>query len=61
MILAGKVRALSNDRAHVSCDDLAAYVRPTLRHRLLLNFEGEASGIDPDTLLDDVLAETPPP
>ncbi|HVS65584.1 MAG TPA: MoxR family ATPase [Thermoanaerobaculia bacterium] len=61
LILAGKVRALSNDRAHVSSDDVAAFVRPTLRHRLLLNFEGEASGVDPDTLLDDVLSATPPP
>jgi MoxR-like ATPase len=61
LILAGKVRALSNDRAHVASEDVAAFVHAALRHRLLLNFEGEASGVDPDTLLDDVLAATPPP
>ena len=55
------MRALSNDRAHVASEDVAAFVHAALRHRLLLNFEGEASGVDPDTLLDDVLAATPPP
>jgi MoxR-like ATPase len=33
--------------------------RPTLRHRIILNFEGEAEGIDPDTIIDAILAETP--
>ncbi|HVS15069.1 MAG TPA: MoxR family ATPase [Thermoanaerobaculia bacterium] len=61
LILGAKVRALSNDRAHVAADDIAALVHPALRHRLLLNFEGEASGVDPDTLLDEVLSSTPPP
>ena len=34
---------------------------PALRHRVLLNFEGEAEQIDPDTILEDVLANTPEP
>ena len=34
---------------------------PALRHRVLLNFEGEAEQIDTDTILEDVLANTPEP
>ena len=35
--------------------------KPALRHRLILNFEGEAEGIDPDTIIDSILSETPKP
>ena len=35
--------------------------RPALRHRLILNFEGEAERIDPDAIIDDVLAHVPEP
>ena len=43
----------------VSIDDIRQVAPPALRHRLLLNFEGEAEGIDPDTIIADVLARTP--
>jgi len=59
VILAGKVRAMLDGRYHVSFDDLARACRPALRHRILLNFEGQAEGIDADGLLAQVLQETP--
>jgi len=31
---------------------------PALRHRLILNFEGEAEGIDPDAIIQNALEET---
>jgi hypothetical protein len=34
-------------------------VKPALRHRLILGFEGEAEGVRPDALLDEVLAAIP--
>jgi MoxR-like ATPase len=34
--------------------------RPAMRHRLILNFEGEAEGVDPDTIIDSILSETKP-
>jgi len=59
LILSAKVRALVAGRANVSFEDLKALAGPSLRHRIILNFEGEAEGIDPDTLIANVVAETP--
>jgi MoxR-like ATPase len=58
LILAGKVRALMARRVNVSLADLKALALPALRHRIILNFEGEAEGIDADTVLQNVLDET---
>jgi MoxR-like ATPase len=58
-LLAAKIRALLDGRFAPSCDDVRAAAKPTLRHRIILNFEGEAEGIDPDTILDEILKETP--
>ncbi len=59
LILGAKVRALLAGRFNVSYDDIAAVTLPGLRHRLILNFEGEAEGISQDQLLNDVLARVP--
>ncbi|MBI2972901.1 MAG: MoxR family ATPase [Armatimonadetes bacterium] len=59
MILSAKVRALISGRANISFSDLKALAAPALRHRLVLNFEGEAEGVDPDTVVANVLEETP--
>ncbi|MHC4778589.1 MAG: AAA family ATPase [Planctomycetota bacterium] len=55
MVLAGKVQALLEGRIHVSFDDIRAAFMPALRHRIILNFEAEAEGIEPDTVLEEVL------
>jgi MoxR-like ATPase len=59
MILSAKVRALIAGRANVSFGDLKALAAPALRHRLVMNFEGEAEGIDADAIVQNVLEETP--
>ncbi|MCR4316109.1 MAG: MoxR family ATPase [Planctomycetes bacterium] len=59
LILAAKIKALLDGRYHVSFDDVARSARPTLRHRLILNFEGEADGISPDNVVDTILKHTP--
>ena len=59
LVLAAKVRALLDERYHVSFDDIAQSVLPGLRHRLLLNFEGQAEGIRADDVLDEVIRNTP--
>ncbi len=48
-----------DERYHVSFDDIEASVMPALRHRILLNFEGQAEGIRTDEVLDQVMASTP--
>ena len=55
LILASKVRALLNGRFHVATEDIEFVARPALRHRMILNFEGQAEGIDSDELIDDLL------
>jgi len=59
VVLTAKALALFAGRISVSFDDLAAAVPPALRHRILLNFEGEAEGIDVEDLLAEVIRETP--
>lgn len=59
LLLGAKARALAAGRANVSAEDIRALIAPSLRHRILLNFEGEAEGIDPDDIVADVVGETP--
>jgi MoxR-like ATPase len=58
LILAGKIHAILDHRFHVAREDLRAVAPHVLRHRLILNFEGQADGITPDNVLDDVLLHT---
>ena len=59
LVLAAKVHALLAGRVHVAFADLRAVARPALRHRLILNFEGEAEGVKADAIVDQVLAGMP--
>ena len=59
IVLAAKVRAMLDERYHVSFDDIAAACLPGMRHRILLNFEGQAEGVDSDDVLRQVLEVTP--
>lgn len=49
--LSAKVCALVNGRASVSLEDIRQVLYPTLRHRILLNFQGEAEGVSPENIL----------
>jgi MoxR-like ATPase len=55
LVLGAKVRALADGRYNVSIDDLRAIALPALRHRIILNFEGEAEGIDADRLIEQLI------
>ena len=55
LTLASKINAMLDGRYNVSFDDVKKAVLPALRHRLLLNFEGEAEGLSPDFVLNDIL------
>ncbi|MGF2616178.1 MoxR family ATPase [Rossellomorea vietnamensis] len=56
LIKVARVRALFSGRYHVSVGDLKTAALPVLRHRIFLNFEGEASGISQDAIIQEVLA-----
>ncbi len=57
LILASKVRAILDGRYNVAREDIQAVALPSLRHRLILSFEGEAEGIDPDGIVQHLLEE----
>src|SRR5437588_4259993 len=59
LLLAGKVRALTDGRFNVSFDDIEAVAAAALRHRLILNFEAEAEGITTDHIVAQVLKDVP--
>src|SRR5690625_500663 len=54
LLLAAKGHALLQGRYNVSFQDLEALLKPALRHRFQLSFEGQAEGIDADALLLEV-------
>src|SRR5258707_2814386 len=59
LIIGGKIYALLEGRYNVSFDDVKAVAPAALRHRLLLNFEGQAEGITTDQIITDLLAKLP--
>lgn len=59
LIVGGKIHALLEGRFNVSFEDIQAVAPPALRHRLLLSFEGLAEGINPDTIVQDVIRSLP--
>ena len=62
LVTGGKIYALLDGRFNVSIDDIRAVAIPALRHRIILNFEGEAEGITTEavvrSILDAVVAPT---
>jgi MoxR-like ATPase len=56
LVLAGKIQALNRGQAFVAIDDIRRVALPALRHRLLLNFEGEADEVSTDTIVNELLA-----
>jgi MoxR-like ATPase len=55
VLLAAKIRALFEGRFAASIDDVRAVALPALRHRVLLNFEGEAEGVKTDQVIEGIL------
>ena len=59
LIIGAKINALLEERSNVSYDDVAAVAPAALRHRILLNFEGQAEGLSTDALITDTLHAVP--
>jgi len=58
-LLAAKIRALFEGRFAASIDDVKAVSLPALRHRVLMNFEGEAEGIRTDQVIEHIVKKLP--
>ncbi len=61
MVLGAKVRAILDGRCRVAIDDLRAAALGALRHRIQLNFEGQADNVPTDQLVEEVLRSVPAP
>jgi MoxR-like ATPase len=61
LVTAGKIFALLDGRFNVSVDDIRAAALPALRHRMILNFEGEAEGITTEATIRAILDSVAPP
>ncbi len=55
IVMTAKIKALLAGRYNVAMEDIASVALPALRHRLIMNFEGEAEAIAPDTLVNAIL------
>ena len=60
LLLGAKALALVDGRPAPSPDDVRAVAYPVLRHRILLNFQAEADGIDPDQVIGRLLEAVGP-
>jgi MoxR-like ATPase len=61
LILAAKIRAILDHRYHVAREDIHAVVRPALRHRMILNFEGQAENVQADDIIESILESVESP
>jgi MoxR-like ATPase len=61
LIRAARVHCVLDNRTAVSLGDLQRVVHPAFRHRMVLNFEGEAEAVDVDEMLHEMLAAVPTP
>ncbi len=59
LILAAKARALLSGRPNVSFEDMRSVLAPSLRHRLILNLEADAEGINSERILAEVVQRVP--
>jgi MoxR-like ATPase len=56
LILGAKIRAILDHRYHVAKEDLRVMAPAVLRHRIILNFEGQAEGVGTDVVIEKILS-----
>lgn len=61
LMLAAKVKALLDNRFAVSCDDVRAVALPVLRHRITRNFKAQATGVDAEAIIQDIITQVKQP
>ena len=59
LVLGAKARAVLNGRYYAGVEDVRAVAHCVLRHRILTNFNAEAEGVDSDSIIEKLLADTP--
>jgi MoxR-like ATPase len=59
LLFGAKILALLDSRFAASCQDIRQVANAALRHRIILNFEGEAEGVTTDQVVAEVLKQLP--
>ena len=60
LLLGAKASALLDGRSVPALEDVRKIAAPVLRHRVLLNFQAEADGVDPDLVIGRLLEAVVP-
>jgi MoxR-like ATPase len=61
LLRVSRIRALLDGRTFVTPEDVKNAAYPVLRHRLVLSYEAEADGLEPDTVISRILTLVPMP
>ena len=61
LVLGAKIRAILDGRYSLSAADFRFVAPAALRHRVILNYEGQAEGIEPDAIIQSILDAVPDP
>lgn len=61
LYIASKAEAFMNAKLFVTPNDIKKIAKDVLRHRIILNYEGQAEGITTDKIIDEILAKVPVP
>ncbi len=59
LAIAAKATALMNNRTFVIPEDVRAIAHESLRHRIILNYEGKAKGISADQIITSIIDKVP--
>lgn len=59
LFITSKAHAAIQGRAYVTPEDVKSVAYNVLRHRLLLNYEGQAEEIKTETIIDEILKKVP--
>lgn len=55
LFIASKAKALMSGKTKVTPEEVRYVAKPVLRHRIVVNFEGEALGLDSDEIVDEII------
>ncbi len=61
LFIASKADALMQGKSYVTPQNIKNVAPSVLRHRILLNYEGQAENIKTDQIISEILAKTPIP
>ncbi len=61
LLLGAKAECLLNARTFVTPHDIKKVARDVLRHRIIINYEGQAEGVTPDDIIKEILDKVPVP